>query len=138
MHGACEDVSRVTLMRRCIAVARDWLHSTGDRIALTRPRQSRARCAAFYDHTWNKRLTSSIGYSGVRITNSDGQSALAFHSGQYALANLLYSPDPVLLLGGEFQWAPQECVRRFRHERLPHPVHGAPELHDAAHREKGE
>ena len=59
---------------------------------------------AFYDHTWSKRFTSSIGYSGVRITNSDGQSALAFHSGQYALANLLYTPDPVLLFGGEFQW----------------------------------
>ena len=59
---------------------------------------------AFYDHTWTSRFTSSIGWSGVRITNSDGQSALAFHSGQYALANLLYTPDPALLFGGELQW----------------------------------
>ena len=58
----------------------------------------------FYDHTWNSRFTSSIGYSGVRITNSNGQSALAFHSGQYALANLLYSPDAPLLFGAELQW----------------------------------
>jgi len=59
---------------------------------------------AFYDHSWNSRFTSSIGYSGVRITNSNGQSALAFHSGQYALANVLYTPDPSLLFGGELQW----------------------------------
>ena len=63
---------------------------------------------AFYDHSWNSRFTSSIGYSAVRITNSNGQSALAFHSGQYALANLLYSPDPPLLFGAEFQWGHRE------------------------------
>jgi hypothetical protein len=59
---------------------------------------------AFYDHSWNSKLTTSLGYSGVRVDNSDGQSALAFHSGQYALINLLYSPDDDLLFGGEFQW----------------------------------
>lgn len=58
----------------------------------------------FYDHSWNSRLTTSLGYSGVSVDNSNGQSALAFHSGQYALANLLYSPDPDLLFGGELQW----------------------------------
>jgi len=60
---------------------------------------------AFYDHSWNGSFTTSLGYSGVRITNSDGQSALAFHSGQYALVNLLYAPDTALLFGGELQWA---------------------------------
>ena len=59
---------------------------------------------AFYDHTWNSTLTTSLGYSGVRITNSDGQTSLAFHSGQYALVNLLYSPEGDLLFGGELQW----------------------------------
>ena len=63
---------------------------------------------AFYDHTWNSRFTTAIGYSGVRITNSNGQSAVAFHSGQYALANLLYSPDAPLLFGAELQWGHRE------------------------------
>jgi len=59
---------------------------------------------AFYDHTWNSTFTTSLGYSGVRISNSDGQTSLAFHSGQYALVNLLYSPEADLLFGGELQW----------------------------------
>jgi len=59
---------------------------------------------AFYDHSWSSSLTTSLGYSGVRITNSDGQTALAFHAGQYALLNLLYSPEADLLFGGELQW----------------------------------
>jgi DcaP outer membrane protein len=58
----------------------------------------------FYDHSWNEKVTSSLGWSGLRVTNSSGQRPLAYHSGQYALVNLLYSPAPDLLVGGEFQW----------------------------------
>lgn len=59
---------------------------------------------AFYDHTWNDKVTSSIGWSGLRVTNSNGQSALAYHSGQYAVANLLYNAAEDVMVGGEFQW----------------------------------
>jgi hypothetical protein len=59
---------------------------------------------AFYDHTWNERLTTSLGWSALRVSNSSGQSALAYHSGQYALINLLYNPAPDVMVGGEFQW----------------------------------
>jgi hypothetical protein len=59
---------------------------------------------AFYDHRWGEKLTSSIGWSGLRVDNSNGQSALAYHSGQYALVNLLYNPAPEVLVGAEFQW----------------------------------
>ena len=48
---------------------------------------------AFLDHTWSERWTSAAGYSRVHITNSDGQTPLAFRTGQYALANLLSVPD---------------------------------------------
>jgi hypothetical protein len=58
----------------------------------------------FYDHTWNEKLTSSIGWSGLRVDNSSGQSPLAYHAGQYAVINLLYSPASDVMLGGEFQW----------------------------------
>lgn len=59
---------------------------------------------AFYDHSWNDKLTTSLGYSGLRVTNSNAQVPAAFHTGQYALINLLYSPDADLMVGGEVQW----------------------------------
>lgn len=60
---------------------------------------------AFYDRTWNRRFTSTIGYSLVDIDNSAGQTASAFRKGQYALANLLYHPVKNITWGGELQWA---------------------------------
>jgi len=60
--------------------------------------------SAFYDHTWNDKWTSAIGYSRLDINNSDGQLPAAFKSGQYALANLLWYPLPDVMAGGEFQW----------------------------------
>ena len=59
---------------------------------------------AFYDKTWSDKFTSSFGYSMLSIDNSDGQTADAFHKGQYALANLLYYPVKGLMWGGELQW----------------------------------
>jgi hypothetical protein len=59
---------------------------------------------AFYDHTWNEKFTSSFGYSMIDIDNSAAQAPEAFHKGQYALANLLYTPVKNLMWGGELQW----------------------------------
>jgi hypothetical protein len=58
----------------------------------------------FVDVTWNDLLTSTGGYSFVWIFNSDGQTPDAFHTGQYALGNILIHPVKDLLLGPEFQW----------------------------------
>lgn len=63
---------------------------------------------AFYDRSWNDRLTSSFGYSRLRITNSDGQSALAFRTGQYAIVNLLYNPVDRVTVGAEVQWGARD------------------------------
>jgi hypothetical protein len=63
---------------------------------------------AFYDHTWNEKFTSSVGYSRVDIDNSDGQAANAFKDGQYALFNVLYTPAKNVMVGGEFQWGKRE------------------------------
>jgi hypothetical protein len=35
----------------------------------------------------------------------------AFKTGQYALGNLLYTPVPNLMMGGELQWGRRESFR---------------------------
>jgi len=63
---------------------------------------------AFYDRNWNDKWTSTIGYSRVDITNTNGQNASAFKTGQYGLVDLLYYPVPNVMLGPEFQWGRRE------------------------------
>ena len=58
----------------------------------------------FLDHTWNDKWASTFGYSRQDIDNTNGQTADAFKTGQYALGNLLYMPVPNVMMGGEFQW----------------------------------
>jgi hypothetical protein len=58
----------------------------------------------FLDLNWSSKFTSTIGYSRVDITTTDGQAADSFKSGQYALLNLLYYPIKDVMLGTEYQW----------------------------------
>jgi hypothetical protein len=69
--------------------------------------------SAFLDHVWSDRWTTSIGYSRQDIDNSNAQAGDAFHKGEYALANLLYSPVPNAMVGGEFQWGRRKNVNNF-------------------------
>ena len=59
---------------------------------------------AFVDHSWNKKVTSSIGYSLINIHNSNLQAPSAFHEGQYALGNVLFNLAPGVMAGTELQW----------------------------------
>jgi hypothetical protein len=59
---------------------------------------------AYYDHYWNDEWSTSIGWSQTKVDNLSFQAADAFNYGQYASVNLLYTPDPRLLLGAEFIW----------------------------------
>jgi hypothetical protein len=63
---------------------------------------------AFLDHNWNKRFSSSVGYSFQSIDNSNGQAANAFHRGHYALGNLLFYPYDNVMIGGELQWGQRQ------------------------------
>jgi hypothetical protein len=63
---------------------------------------------AFLDHTCNEKWTSTIGYSRQDIDNTDGQAPDAFKAGQYVLGNLLYTPVPNVMMGGELQWGRRE------------------------------
>jgi hypothetical protein len=66
---------------------------------------------AFLDLNWNDKWTSTVGYSLVDIDNSDAQADSAFKKGQYALANVLYHPNPDVFLGPEIQWGKRENFR---------------------------
>ena len=63
---------------------------------------------AFIDHTWNEKFSSTFGYSRTDIDNSDGQAPNAYKVGQYMLGNLLYTPVPNVMVGGELQWGRRE------------------------------
>jgi len=59
---------------------------------------------AFLDHHWSDKFTSSVGYSMIDITNSNGQADNAFRMGDYFAANLMYYPVQNAMMGVEFQW----------------------------------
>jgi hypothetical protein len=63
---------------------------------------------AFLDHTWNPKMSSSIGYSRVDIDNSVGQAPDAYKAGSYALVNLLFTPVPNFMWGVEGGWIQRE------------------------------
>jgi hypothetical protein len=62
----------------------------------------------YYDHYWSGEFSSSIGWSETYLYNSNFQDAAAFHSGQYASVNLLWTPAKRLLFGTEFLWGRRE------------------------------
>jgi hypothetical protein len=63
---------------------------------------------AFLDHNWNSQYSTAIGYSMQDNDNREAQAPNAFRRGHYALGNLLYSPVPNVMVGGELQWGRRE------------------------------
>jgi hypothetical protein len=59
---------------------------------------------AFYDHYWNEKWSSSLGYSLVNISNAALQLPASFHRGQYGLIDLLYYPVKDVMVGSELIW----------------------------------
>lgn len=62
----------------------------------------------YYDHYWNAKYSSSLGYSEHRQDNLEGQSNSAFRKGSYASANLLTYPAKNILAGAELLWGKLE------------------------------
>jgi len=58
----------------------------------------------YYDHYWNSKWSSSIGYSFTQVTNTNFQATNAFHKGDYASVNLLIYPVEKLMAGVELMW----------------------------------
>ena len=59
---------------------------------------------AYVDLQWSKEWSSALGYSFTEVDNTNFQDATAFHKGEYASANLLWSPEPRILTGLELLW----------------------------------
>jgi hypothetical protein len=59
---------------------------------------------AYYDHYWNDRWSSSIGYSYTEVDNTNFQGDGSFNKGEYASTNLLYYPADNLMFGAEVLW----------------------------------
>lgn len=66
---------------------------------------------AFLDHTWSDKFSTAIGYSMVDIDNSDAQADDAFKKGQYAAANVLYTPVKNVMAGVELQYGSRDNFR---------------------------
>jgi len=60
--------------------------------------------SAYFDLSWTKELTSSLGYSQVEVDNTNFQTGDTFKRARYASANLLWSPIPRVLTGAEVLW----------------------------------
>ena len=54
------------------------------------------------------KATATFGYSMQDNDNTEAQSPNAFHTGHYALGNVLYYPAPNVTVGGELQWGRRE------------------------------
>jgi len=67
-----------------------------------------AGLSAFLEHKWNDRWSSTVGYSLLDVSNTVGQKPDAFNRGHYALGNLLYTPVPNVMVGGELQYGRRE------------------------------
>jgi hypothetical protein len=62
----------------------------------------------YVDLQWSKAWSSSIGYSFTKVDNTNFQELAAFYKGQYASANVLWSPIPDVLTGAELMWGKRE------------------------------
>ena len=63
---------------------------------------------AYFNHWWNDRWSSAIGFSQHQQDNTDGQTDTAFKRGSYGNLNLLYYPWKNLTTGLEVVWGELE------------------------------
>jgi hypothetical protein len=64
--------------------------------------------SAYFDHYWNSKWSSSIGYSYDEVDNLNGQAGNAFKKGDYFSANILNTPVENILIGAEILWGKRE------------------------------
>ena len=65
---------------------------------------------AYYEHFWNDRWSTTLGWSMTDLDTTEGQLPTEFERGQIAQINLLHYPTDNVLLGTEFLWGEREDV----------------------------
>lgn len=59
---------------------------------------------AYFEHNWSPKLSTTIGYSGIHIDNTEFSLPSAYKDGQYATLNLIASPIKNLTLAAELEY----------------------------------
>ena len=62
----------------------------------------------YYDHYWNDRWSSSVGYSEQKQNTTGGQAVNSFSKGQYVSGNLLWYPVKDVMAGFEILWGQRQ------------------------------
>ncbi|MCB1841931.1 MAG: hypothetical protein KDI09_03120, partial [Halioglobus sp.] len=65
---------------------------------------------AYYDHYWNERWSSSVGWTMTDLDTRPGQADNEFAKGQLASVNLLHYPADNVMMGTELSWGEREDV----------------------------
>ena len=61
-----------------------------------------------YQHWWNAKWGSTLGYSFVTVDNVAGMAGSDYHSGHYGVLNLRYYPAERVMVGGEVLYGLRE------------------------------
>jgi len=60
--------------------------------------------SGYVDLQWTPELSSALGYSFTEVDNTNFQDPSAFHKGEYASVNLLWTPADRIMTGAELLW----------------------------------
>jgi len=60
--------------------------------------------SGYVDLQWTPELSSALGYSFTEVDNTNFQDPAAFHKGEYASVNLLWTPVARVMTGAELLW----------------------------------
>ncbi|MEE4186783.1 MAG: DcaP family trimeric outer membrane transporter [Gammaproteobacteria bacterium] len=63
---------------------------------------------AGYQRVWNAQFKSTFSLAYAEVDNIQSQPGTAIESSKSVHANLIYTPTPLLLIGGEFMWGERE------------------------------
>jgi len=59
---------------------------------------------AYFEHNWTSKLSTTIGYSGIHIDNTEFSSPSAYKDGQYATLNLIATPFKNATMAAELEY----------------------------------
>jgi hypothetical protein len=73
---------------------------------------------AWFDHNWNDKWWTSLGYSRTDIDNTNFASPTAYKAGQYASITIGTTPVKNAMAAIEFQWGERQNVNDFKSDEF--------------------